>query len=44
MKCPKCGQEMVVASRNENQVLWKCRNPECGHMTLVQDWDRNDVS
>lgn len=44
--CPKCGKEMKVSHRNKNQILWKCR--KCGHMTLVQDlqrqnWDRNDT-
>ena len=40
-KCSKCGKEMIISHQSKNQVLWKC--PFCGHMTLVQNWNRDDV-
>ena len=41
--CSKCGSQMNVAHRGNNQVLYKCRDPNCGHMTLVQEFERNGV-
>ncbi len=41
MKCPDCEKQMNIAEHKENRTLWKCSY--CGHMTLVQDWDRDDV-
>ena len=41
MKCPKCGKQMHIASQDKNLTLWKCEH--CGHITLVQEFDRNDV-
>lgn len=39
MNCPKCQLEMVIAYQEGNQVLYKCKG--CGHMTLVQEFERN---
>ncbi|KKN54548.1 hypothetical protein LCGC14_0591400 [marine sediment metagenome] len=41
--CSRCGGKMMIAHRSKNQVLYKCKKPNCGHMTLVQEWDRDDV-
>jgi len=41
--CPKCKQVMRIASSNGKAILYKCPNPECGHMVLIQDIERNEV-
>lgn len=43
LKCSRCGKDMIIAHRTDNQVLYKCRNSECGHMTLVQEMDRDII-
>ena len=29
MKCKYCHQEMVIESRHQNIITFKCKNPEC---------------
>lgn len=41
--CPKCEQVMRIAHQNKKMILYKCPNPECGHMVLIQDIERNEV-
>jgi len=41
--CPKCRQEMRIANQDDKSTLYKCPNPGCGHMVLIQDIERNKV-
>lgn len=38
MECPKCGLQMIESRKNKGNgiVLWKCHNPDCGHIVLIQ--------
>lgn len=49
MECSRCGSEMLMVYQDKSRaqrapVLWKCKADGCGHMTLIQEWDRDDVA
>lgn len=39
--CPNCKTPMNVVVRNKSLTEYKCK--VCGHITIVQDIERNDV-
>lgn len=41
--CPKCEQIMRIAYKDQKSILYKCPNPECGHMVFIQDIERNEA-
>ena len=43
-ECPRCGKPMSKQFINTHTgaVLWKCRNPDCGHRELVYAKKTND--
>ena len=35
---------MTISYEDGNKTLYKCRDPDCGHMTMVQEIERDGAA